>query len=1181
MRKYLFFILLSSIFSFYQVLAQHAIRWQNAIGGSANDLLKATRQTKDGGYILGGNSLSGISGDKTQINSIWYDYWMVKTDSSGNIQWQRTMWSDGDDILTSIQQTKDGGYMIGGYSDGNLAWMKSENSNGGIDYWIIKTDSIGNIQWQNTVGGDNQDKLNSMMQTNDGGYILGGSSYSGTSGDKIEPQIILNDYWIVKLDSLGNIHWQNTIGSFGHDFLSSIKQCTDGGYILGGSADATISGGDLSENSNGGYDYWIVKVDSVGNIMWQNLIGGSGNDYVSCVEQTNDGGYFIGGYSDSGISGDKTENAVGGRDYWVIKLDSIGNIQWQKTIGGTKNDELYVCRKTFEGGYILGGVSESNISGNKIENSRGGFDYWFIILDSIGNIVWQNTIGGNNYDQLNDIQQTSDHDFLLSGYSNSSISGDKIENSQGIHDYWILKLSPSSLITGKLFADFNNNQTQDTSEPSISDVKIYDTSNGKFRFSQSNGNYTFGVFDTGSYQLQTSVIKYYTPNPINITANFTALQQVDSMNDFAYHPNGVINDLEINLIPLSRFRSGFNGAFNLHYKNIGTTDLIPDIIFNSDTSLSFVSASLPPSIVWSDSVLWNLPTLSPFQEGNIIVIVYADSGMAIGTDVNVSARIEPIPVDTDIQNNFSSSRLHITGALDPNAIIVNIDTIYDVQLLSPPILDYIIYFQNTGNDTAFNIKIENILPVELDENSFEFKSASHPVNIQYNSASRLMTYELNNVNIPDSNVNELLSHGYVCYQIKPLSTLTINDSILNYGSIYFDYNTPVLTNAVLTTIVKPIDVYSTDINGDSIVCLDSNVISGYSTNAHINNNYLWSISGGTIISGQGTDSVSVTWTSSGLNQLLVMECDSNMILCDTDLINVYVISPTSNNNLATICNGDSLFVGGSWQTSTGIYTDSLNSIYGCDSIVITNLSVQPEFNSTSIISICDGDSIFIGGQWQTSSGNYVDSLNSFYGCDSIINTTLNVQPKFNSISNISMCDGDSIFIGGQWQTSSGNYIDSLVSSFGCDSIVNSNLNFNPVYAITDTIFLLIGDSVFLSGQWQTMAGTYHDSFLTQFGCDSSVTTIVIVITSIDILSINNKIVVKPNPANNNISIKLMTSILNNCDIVITNLLGNKVLTNSINVNQENFFDISNFPSGIYLIKIISSGKIFYSKFIKN
>ncbi|MBU0529654.1 T9SS type A sorting domain-containing protein [bacterium] len=299
------------------------------------------------------------------------------------IEWQNTIGGSDWDKLYSIKQTIDGGYILGGYSQSDISGDKTVDSQGGDDYWVVKLDNTGNVIWDKTIGGDNYDELQSIQQTADGGYILGGYSQSDISGDKTEACQGSSDYWVIKLDGVGNILWQNTIGGNGTDWLYSICQTTDGGYILGGYSISGISGDKTEKNIGLSYDYWVVKLDGTGQTMqWQNTIGASSTNEMYSIQQTTDGGYILGGYSNSGVSGDKTETCRGEEDYWVVKLDKWGNVYWQKTIGGNYGDKLQSIIQTMDGGYVLGGHSNSGISGDKTDNSKGGADYWVVKLEA-------------------------------------------------------------------------------------------------------------------------------------------------------------------------------------------------------------------------------------------------------------------------------------------------------------------------------------------------------------------------------------------------------------------------------------------------------------------------------------------------------------------------------------------------------------------------------------------------------------------------------------------------------------------------------------------------------------------------------------------------------------------------------------------------------------------------------
>ncbi len=805
MKKHLLILFASFLLPFLS--NAQVIEWQNTIGGSGEDWLYSISQTIDGGYILGGYSNSNISGDKTENPLGGFDYWIVKTDSIGAILWQNTIGGNADDWLQSVIQTSDGGYLLGGTSNSDISGDKTENCVGIRDFWIVKTNNLGVIQWQNTIGGSSLDDLTSIAQTSDGGFILGGWSESDISGDKTENSNGSYDYWIVKTDSLGMIQWQNTIGGTSNDYLYSFAQTTDGGYVLGGFSYSNISG-DKTENSNGDLDYWIVKTDNTGAIQWQKTIGGSGKDDLRSVVQTTDGGYILGGYSESNISGDKTENSNGFSDYWIVKTDSLGAIQWQNTLGGYGEEFLFSLIQTSDGGYIFGGRSNSYISGDKTEHSNAGDDYWIVKADSLGAIQWQNTLGGNSGEHLYSLTQTYDGEYVLGGTSYSNISGDKTENSNGHSDYWIVKITDNyNLLNGKAFMDANSNGTQDIGEAHAINKKITESSTGNFSFSQQNGNYYVPVIGPGNYSVTTDLVNYYTAVPASHNATFTGIQQTDSLNDFAFQPVGVFNDLCIKITPLGPFRSGFNASYMVNYSNVGTTTLNPTVIFFPDNDLSFVSANPVASSITLDSLVWNFGPLVPFQSGQIVITVNVNIGLPIGTLINSGVRIEPIAGDANLLCNQSYWEVYTTGSYDPNDIVVDEDTLLSTQFPNPPFLEYLIRFQNTGNDTAFTVKILNLIDTtKLDLSSFEFVTSSHPVNLSWLPWERNMQFMFNNILLPDSNINEPKSHGFVRYRIQPKSNLIAGNTITNNAAIYFDFNDPILANTAYTQIVLPISL---------------------------------------------------------------------------------------------------------------------------------------------------------------------------------------------------------------------------------------------------------------------------------------------------------------------------------------------------------------------------------------
>lgn len=425
--------LLTLLFFVFNSKAQDPnIQWQKTIGGSSNELFSSLIKTTDGGFFIGGSSESDISGEKTENSRGSYDYWVLKLEENGTTTWQKTYGGSDEDFLSFVEQTADGGYILGGTSKSDISGDKNEDSQGDEDYWVLKIDSSGNILWQNTIGGSGTDDLGSMVETDDGGYLLVGNSTSGISGDRTIPRDIFSDVWVVKLNSSGAIMWQNVYVSYGNAHeVSGLVKTNDGGYVITSSVILTLGFND---------PFWVLKIDASGNQVWDRVIEGNFEDTNPKISTTNDGGYIVAATSNSDAFVDKTENSINGSyDFWILKLDENGTITWQNTIGGNSYDSVGSIFEYNDGGYLVSGSSNSNISGDKTENSLGSSDYWVIKLNTVGIIEWQNTIGGAAGDPGKGSIQMNDGNFIIGGHSNSNISGDKTENSRGDADFWIIK----------------------------------------------------------------------------------------------------------------------------------------------------------------------------------------------------------------------------------------------------------------------------------------------------------------------------------------------------------------------------------------------------------------------------------------------------------------------------------------------------------------------------------------------------------------------------------------------------------------------------------------------------------------------------------------------------------------------------------------------------------------------
>ncbi len=434
---------------------------QQVFGGSLDELANASPgalETSDGNYLNVSRSSSGISGNKTSSSRGGIDYWIIKHDKDGNILWQKRYGGDADDVPTSMDNTTDGGYIIGGYSLSSISGDKTGASKGGEDYWIIKLNSSGNIQWQRTFGGTSNDNLTGIIQTSDGGYLVSGHSYSGISGDKTSTSFGQSDYWVLKLNASGNIVWQRIYGGSDPDIIPILIGLANGDYFMFGYSYSSISG-NKTENNIGSSDYWAVRINSTGSIVWQKNIGGSGIDLISrgnTPYETSSGNILIQGYSSSNSGGDKSENSRGASDMWVIKLDgTTGALLKEKTIGGTGYDAPGSIKELPSGNFMLLGTSASNISGEKSESSKGSSDVWILEVDTDLNVLWDKTIGGTGGDGGRDfIYDVQDNSYQIFGYSSSGISGDKTVNSYGGNDAWTFRLKEFQVLEAGECASF-------------------------------------------------------------------------------------------------------------------------------------------------------------------------------------------------------------------------------------------------------------------------------------------------------------------------------------------------------------------------------------------------------------------------------------------------------------------------------------------------------------------------------------------------------------------------------------------------------------------------------------------------------------------------------------------------------------------------------------------------------
>jgi len=360
-----------------------------------------------------------------------------------SIQWQRTFGgSDNDEVAIALQSNA-GGYYVFGHTlsmDGDI-----EAHNGYQDYWVLRLDSLGEVLWKKNFGGSSVEWLYRVRPTPDGGYLLSGVTYSddfdvsGYHGDK--------DAWLMKMDSLGDLVWQKCLGGSGWDEAWDAYQTDDGGYIMAGYSNS--NDGDVSGN-HGAHDYWVVRLDSALDVVWQRSFGGSNQDYAYTTSPTSEGGFIVAGASQSD-DGDVVGGTMG-LDVWVLKLNFDGKIEWQRTYGGSGLDRADEIHQTRDGGYIF--IGQTRSPNGDVVGHHGGADIWVVKLDPDGDIEWQRPMGGSSQDYGWSIQQLTDNGYVLTGLVNSS-DGD-VTGYRGNGDFWVAKLSEQGdILWGKVLGGTN------------------------------------------------------------------------------------------------------------------------------------------------------------------------------------------------------------------------------------------------------------------------------------------------------------------------------------------------------------------------------------------------------------------------------------------------------------------------------------------------------------------------------------------------------------------------------------------------------------------------------------------------------------------------------------------------------------------------------------------------------
>lgn len=1104
-----------------------SIKWQRCYGGSGLDETYDIDITSDNGYVFV-STTSSFDGDVSTNNGA-RDAWIVRADHLGVILWEHSYGGFDYEYPQSIQETSDGGFIMGAYSNSNNGHVSGNN--GVNDFWVVKLDSLGVIMWQKCLGGSSWELLSSIQETSDGGYIIAGSSESnngdvtGNNGNW--------DYWIVKTDSLANIEWQKSLGGGFDDKSTDIKQTFDGGYIVIGS---TESNNAFVSGNHGEMDYWFVKLDNLGVVEWQKCYGGSQDDFGYSVQQTVDSGFIIAGstYSNDG----DVSNNQGIGDYWLVKTDASGNIIWEKSYGGSSTETANEIIQTEDGGYAVIGVTWSD--DGDISINRGSADYWMLKIDEFGNIQWQKTVGGSGLEYARAICEKPSGGFILAGHTKSN-DGD-VNGNHGNADAWLVDLDkPSGFIRGYAYKDSNANCEKDSIDVAIKQCMIKQTQpSTKIINTDSLGNFKLPIFDTTSYSFELIIPQYLQVLTTQICDSaYTVAIDFLGTDTAGFNFGLELAECPILLVDISsnRRRPCFNSTTTLSYRNDGNTpetnvqiiveladsvhvisasqnfsyNSLGQLIFDIDTlyagesgiitiidsmecelSLTNTQACSKAWISPANTCYNNFVNPTPWDSSNLVIDwslelnsvgdtcyyfeitnngsdmqdsmaynIYSDIGFVQSdsflltsgeslfvlvcdvdyaqifinqhpnhpsaqivfvspptTDTNAIIIADYIPVDNQLETSIEC--LAVTNAYDPNDKQVTPSGWGPDNFVSTEAsLKYKIRFQNTGTDTAYNIRIIDTIDVNVfDVSSLILGGSSYPYDFEIlnDSGKVIFDFFFADINLPDSVNNEPLSHGFVNFKINAYDSVQQGTIAQNFADIYFDFNPAIRTNTSLVTLkdTLPSDQNPVSIELNSCITTIEEVLVEACDSVFFEGQWLYQ------------------------NQF-IRDTFQTSNFCDSIIQTSIVIFESYDMQGPDLTACDSVQNNSNWYFNSTQVVDTFISTDGCDSIIHTNITIHNSTtNDTTLLIGCD--SVFYDGLWYSSSELVSNTFSTVNNCDSIyavnINVTnssiLNIVDTLNQDMYYNLPDGDSTNVAGE-------YTFALQNIAGCDSIVNVNL----------------------------------------------------------------------------------------------------------------------------------------------
>jgi hypothetical protein len=882
---------------------------------------------KDKSKIIASITGSGSGYYKSSNNFGIHDIWLVKLDSNNEKIWDKSFGGDCNDDIVCLYQTKDGGFIIGSNTCSGVSGNKTSPKfkSFGQEIWIIKIDSNGNKQWEKGFGSTNGNQgLDDIIELSSGNFLV----FGGSSGDTITGNLKVIGPFAIKLDKNGGIIYQKAIIDSIFTSFSTRCKVNDSQYIIAGHGSKFYISSAFSFTNRLWINYpWLCKIDTNANLIWSKKLFKDSIDGINKVVKTDNSIYTL-GYTYASNELGYTDTNSGLSDLWLNKYDMNGNKIWTKLYGGKNSDFGENIQVINNNQLLLIGSSNSRVSNEKSEDSIGTIDVWLLAIDSNGNKVWDKTIGSEYADKVVFVDYTSKNNLQIFGATHGIKINNLPVEFRGISGFYgrlfiaNFGFAPYK-IKGQIYPDNNNNCIKDSSaENNIKGILVYNRIENSY-FISNDSNFEVNIFDNDSALL--SIANLDSAYKLSCNKDSISVKVVNGI------PNKEINFsilrrkgvcLNIKSFTNERLRIGSWSGFQLNYVNEGF-DTANNVLIKIEIDTSQIDSFYSSYSFTKSGKIYTFPrgNLLSFQGGNIAYKVKFKTNAILGTHVCHRATISPF-CNLNLKTDYDSSKIFIdlkcltndtvqlfisnfsnksqlkkglfkiyedetiidqdSFKLNANKSIlykykINSDKTFTSEIFSNngdpitpvlvrhndicalknqpkfynPVLNfsrqddareyeeaceilrgsydpniksvqpigrfskqyiarnselkYRIDFQNTGTDTAFKVLIIDTLNEYLDITTIIPGLSSHPYNTEFQG--RALKFIFDPIKLVDSSTNEPSSHGFVTFKIKGKKNLIPKSRIENKCDIYFDFNQPIRTNSVVNTIFDTIQIF--------------------------------------------------------------------------------------------------------------------------------------------------------------------------------------------------------------------------------------------------------------------------------------------------------------------------------------------------------------------------------------